>query len=231
MSIRTVGLITARGGSKRLPGKALLECAGRPMIDWTIAAAHDSGHVDELVLSTDDPMIAEHCRALGVSVPFMRPAELATDGASSIDVIVHAIAEMGWSVQHLLLLQPTSPARAGSDIANACDLAASHPEASIMSVTRLDHPLSWLWQDDGARRKLADSYTLPPDNAVLYRPNGAVYMRRADKIAAERLLISEADCVFYEMPKLRSVDVDTRDDLDLADQILRAGGSGAIGHE
>ncbi len=201
------------------------------MIDWTIAAAQASGRLDELVLSTDDPMIADHCGKLGVSVPFIRPAELATDGASSIDVIVHAITEMGWCEQHLLLLQPTSPTRAASDIAGACDLAAAHPEASILSVTRLDHPLSWLWQDDGKRHKLSGSYRLPPDNAMLYRPNGAMYLRRAENIATERVLISEADCVFFEMPKLRSVDVDTQDDLDMADHILRAGVPGMTGHE
>lgn len=226
--MRTVGLITARGGSKRLPRKALLDCAGKPLIDWTIEAARQAGCLDTLVLSTDDEEIAEHCRTLGVLVPFLRPAELATDSATSIDVIIHAIMAMGWSGQHLLLLQPTSPARTAGDIAAACALAAGHPDASILSVTRLDYPLSWLWQDDGSRQKLSRTHQLPPDSATLFRPNGAIYLRRSDRILAERLLISEADCKFYEMPKQRSVDVDTQDDLDLADSILRGSRVGTV---
>lgn len=220
--MRFVGLVTARGGSKRLPRKALLPCAGRPLIDWTIDAARDAAVMHEFVVSTDDHEIAEHSRSLGASVPFLRPSALAADDARSLDVVVHAIEAMGWKDEHVILLQPTSPTRTASDIVGACDLAATRPEASVLSVMRLDYPLSWLWRDDGQRRKLSHSCNLPPDDAPLFRPNGAIYLRRASAILEDRQLISEQDCLFYEMPKVRSVDVDTWEDLDLADRILRS---------
>ena len=113
-SPRFLGLITARGGSKRVPRKNLLPVAGKPLLAWTVEAATSARRLDRLVLSTDDSEIAAIGRQYGADVPFERPAQLASDTASGHDVIVHALAalaEHGDHYDYVVVLQPTSPLR------------------------------------------------------------------------------------------------------------------------
>ena len=88
---KLLALITARGGSKRLPKKNILKLANKPLIAWTIEASLKSPYIDEVIVSTDDVEIAEISRSYGADVPFIRPPELATENASSIDVLKHAV--------------------------------------------------------------------------------------------------------------------------------------------
>ena len=90
-SKRTLALIPARGGSKGLPHKNVLEVGGKPLIAWSIEAALASAHIDAVVVTTDDEQIAEVARAYGAEVPFLRPAELALDTSPSIDAVLHAL--------------------------------------------------------------------------------------------------------------------------------------------
>src|SRR5687768_8742267 len=86
-----LAIITARGGSKGIPGKNILPVAGRPLLQWTVDAARASQHIDRLILSSDDPAIIEVARNMGCEAPFQRDAVLATDEASSIDVVTDAL--------------------------------------------------------------------------------------------------------------------------------------------
>lgn len=109
-----VALIPARGGSKGIPRKNLALCGGRSLLDWTAEAALHSGLIDRVVLSTDDSEIAEAGRALGLDVPFLRPADLAGDAALMLGVMQHCLIEMrraGEAIEAIVLLQPTSPFR------------------------------------------------------------------------------------------------------------------------
>ena len=114
----TFGVIPARGGSKRLPRKNVRDLCGKPLIAWTIEAATKS-QLDEFIVSTDDTEIATVSWRCGADVPFQRPAELATDTAKSVDVMIHAAK---WCEDHIqrpdyvFLLQPTSPTRTHADI-------------------------------------------------------------------------------------------------------------------
>ena len=111
-----LALIPARGGSKGVPGKNIRPAGGKPLIAWTIEAAKCSRYIDRLILSTDDPAIVAVAKQFGCDVPFMRPAELATDQADSMVVVRHALQAIGERYDYLVLLQPTSPLRIAADI-------------------------------------------------------------------------------------------------------------------
>src|SRR5437868_14236669 len=118
--VRVLGVITARGGSKGLPGKNLRPLAGTPLIAHTIDTALAAAAFDRLILSTDDETIAAAARSRGCDVPFMRPAELARDETPHLPVLQHAVR---WLAEHdryspdaVMILQPTSPLRRAQDI-------------------------------------------------------------------------------------------------------------------
>jgi CMP-N,N'-diacetyllegionaminic acid synthase len=128
---RILALIPARGGSRGLPRKNVLEVGGRPLISWSIEAALASAYVDAVVVTTDDAEIANVARACGAEVPFLRPPELALDTSPSIDAVLHALdalAALGREFEYLMLLEPTSPRarRCGSRNRDACSQRIEH---------------------------------------------------------------------------------------------------------
>jgi CMP-N-acetylneuraminic acid synthetase len=227
--IKTVGLITARGGSKSIPQKNVKPLAGKPLIAWTIEAALRSRQLSRVIVSTDDDEIARVAREWGADVPFMRPQELAQDDSPHLDVIVHAInwleSENESEVDYLMLLQPTSPLRTTADIDAAIMLAAEKNADAVISVCSThDHPyLSKQVTPDG---KLLDfverpqgylaRQTLPP----AYSLNGAIYLVRRN-ILMERADWYTDRTFAYIMPPERSLDIDSPWDLHLVDLILR----------
>lgn len=119
---RTLAIIPARGGSKGLPGKNIMNVAGKPLIEWTINTALTSELLTDFIVSTDDFSISEVAKEAGGKVPFLRPAELAGDSATSADVVLHCIAyfeQQGIFFDNIVLLEPTSPLRKRDDIDNA----------------------------------------------------------------------------------------------------------------
>ena len=109
---KVLGIIPARGGSKGLPGKNILETNGKPLISWTIQQANRSRYIDKVIVSTDDKKIAEIGKKEGADIPFIRPANLATDTAKTIDVVEHVISTLsknGENYDVIVLLEPTSP--------------------------------------------------------------------------------------------------------------------------
>ncbi len=138
--MKTLGIIPARGGSKGIPNKNLLQLGGKPLIAYTVEAARASGVIDRLILSTDSEAIAEIGRSLGVEVPFMRPPELASDDAPMLPVVQHAVSQMeqsGWVADIVVLLQPTSPLRRPERIQQAVELLKSSDCSSVVSVTEI----------------------------------------------------------------------------------------------
>src|SRR5437762_12313177 len=121
-----LGLIPARGGSKRIPGKNLISLGGKPLIAHTIEAARKSKKLSKVLVSTDDERIADYSRSLGADVPFLRPRELARDQSPTFDAAWHAVMSVekqrGARVDAVVLLQPTSPFRTSSHIAESIDL-------------------------------------------------------------------------------------------------------------
>jgi CMP-N,N'-diacetyllegionaminic acid synthase len=225
-----LGLITARGGSKGLPGKNLAPLAGKPLIGWTIDAAMAARSLARIIVSTDDSAIADTCRARGVDVPFLRPAELATDTASHLSVVDHALNHLRiqdrWVPDAVLLLQPTSPLRTAKDIDACATLADREGVEAVVSVCPAeDHPYLVKKLDPAGR--LAD-YVTPelryvrrqdfPPALVL---NGAVFLSRTESLARVRSFVPPGTLP-YVMRREDSVDIDTLEDLAKAEEILRS---------
>ncbi len=216
---RTVlALIPARGGSKGLPGKNILPVQGRPLLAWTVDAARGARCIDRVVLSSDDDAIITAALALGCEVPFRRPAPLASDTASSIDVVLHALDMLpGHDV--VVLLQPTSPLRTSTDIESACERFAASGAPACVSVSISAQSPYWMF-------RLGDNQTLVPliesppgatrrqDLPPVYALNGAIYVADAVWLRQSRSFLS-SDTVACVMPAERSIDIDTAADFEL----------------
>ncbi|MCP5437384.1 MAG: acylneuraminate cytidylyltransferase family protein [Chromatiaceae bacterium] len=222
--LRVLAVVPARGGSKGLPRKNVLDLAGRPLITWTLAAARDSQYVDRCVVSTDDVEIAEVSRAHGGDVPFMRPAELAHDSADTFGAIRHAIEQLpGFDI--VLILQPTSPLRTDADIDGTLVQMQAHAAPACVSVMEPAKSPYWCYRvnDDNRLVPLLDpaySRMRRQDLPQTFALNGAVYAARVDWLLQHQNCLSE-QTVAYAMPAERSVDIDTAFDLRLAELYLQ----------
>lgn len=213
-----LAVVTARGGSKGVPGKNILPIGGRPLIQWTIDAARGSRHIDRLILSSEDPAIIEIASKGGCEVPFRRDPALAGDEASSIDVVVDALQRVpGHDI--VVLLQPTSPLRTAADIDGAIQLLETSGAPACVSLRMADeHPyLTFRLGDGGVIARFAE----PPAGISLRRQdlpaawclNGAVYVARVEWFLRERSFLSP-QTVGYGMPAERSLDIDTLADVE-----------------
>src|SRR5688572_6686860 len=149
--MKVLGIITARGGSKGIPGKNLKALAGKPLLAYTIETARRCTALDRVILSTEDEAIAAAGRDLGCDVPFMRPLDLAHDETPHLPVIQHATRWMQERVNYqpdaVMILQPTSPLRSAEDITAAVLLLERSGADSVLSVNEVpvhSHPLRTL---------------------------------------------------------------------------------------
>ncbi|CAE6880905.1 Cytidylyltransferase [Vibrio sp. B1FIG11] len=113
---KVLAFIPARGGSKRLPRKNILPIAGKPLIGWSIDAAKGSEYIDDIFISTDDQEIADVAAGLGIPAPELRPEHLASDTASTANVLTYTLEKFGTDFDIVILLQPTSPLRTSQHI-------------------------------------------------------------------------------------------------------------------
>jgi CMP-N-acetylneuraminic acid synthetase len=224
-----LGIVTARGGSKGVPGKNIAPIGGKPLIAWTVEKAMQSGAIERLIVSTDDPAIADAARRAGAEVPFLRPPELAQDDTPHLPVIQHAVAHQraaGYGASHVVVLQPTSPLVAADDIAGCVRLAKSRGAAAVVSVTRFHGHPSWLmrieadgrlapWQPARAAAERRQ------DGATAFVPNGAVYVLAAELVRSGESWYGPSTLA-YEMPAERSLDIDDPWDLHVARLIFDA---------
>ena len=226
---KVLGLIPARGGSKGLPGKNIRHLCGRPLIAWTIDAARASRCLDAVVVSTDDDGIAAIAASHGAEVPFGRPAELAGDNASSIDVVIHAIdllAAAGRVFDLVVLLEPTSPLREASDIDNGLSRMLSLGASAVVSVCRAEsaHPAFMYRQRPDAR--LVPFMEQQPTGLrrqeiePLFFLVGTLYASRIDVLKAKRSFYHE-DTIAYEVPKWKSLEIDDLDDFLMVEALAK----------
>lgn len=224
---RVLALVPARGGSKGLPGKNIIDLGGKPLIAWTIEAARASRYVDEVVVSTDSEEIAAVARWHGAEVPFMRPAALAGDQASSFDTLLHAIdwyENNGPAIDLLLWLQPTSPLRTSEHIDGALRFYADRQAAAVVSVCETDHHPWWsnTLAEDGSMRDFLRPEALNTNRQDLppfYRLNGAIYLGEPQFLKRNGSFYGERTFA-YIMPRRHSVDIDDAMDLRLAETLL-----------
>lgn len=234
--IEVLAVIPARGGSKGVPRKNLREVGGRPLIAWSVdlgRQAVEAGLVRRAVISTDDPEIAAAARAAGGDVPFLRPAELASDRTRMAPVLRHAVLEMeaadGVRYDWVLLLQPTSPLRTLDDVRGALRMAAEAHTDSVISVVRVFdvHPVL-MKRIEGDR--LVPFCVPEPEGTPrqeyeppAYMRNGALYLSRRD-VVVERESIWGASVRPFVMPEERSLSIDTELHMRLADLLLGESG-------
>jgi CMP-N-acetylneuraminic acid synthetase len=218
--MRTLGLVPARRGSKRLPGKNIRRLRGKPLLAYTAEAALRAERLTAVVLSTDDPQIAEIGRTWGLAVPFLRPANLAQDGTPMLEVVRHALGTLqtrGEVFDAVCLLQPTHPLRRSRDI-DACIDLLEHSNADAV-VTVLPVPPAynpcWVYFPNGdgflrlsvgERDPIASSQHLPQ---AVHR-EGSVYVTRRRVVMEDgslygrRLLgylLDPKDCVNIDSPE------------------------------
>lgn len=222
---KIIAVIPARKGSKRLPNKNILTLARKPLVSWTIESALKSKYIDKIILSTDSDQISKLAIEMGIDVPFIRPKELATDTATSFDVVKHALNCCGDGFDIVLLLQPTSPLRTNEDIDGALDLLANKKAHAVVSVCDTEHsPLFCNTLDDSLSMKgflndkLKNKRT--QDLPKYYRINGAVYAIYINELLKENTFFVSDKIYAYIMPQKRSVDIDTKLDFKLAETIL-----------
>lgn len=215
---RVLALITARGGSKGLPRKNVLLAGGKPLVAWTVDAAISAECVDRVVLSSDDHEIMDAARSAGCDVPFCRPPHLASDVATSIDVVLHALNQLP-GYEYVVLLQPTSPLRTAADIDAAFELMIEIGAPSCVSVCDVDQSPYWMYRVAAGNRLQRllpeiDGITRRQDLPPIYVLNGAIYIARIDWLRANRSFVGE-ETVAYLMPKERSLDIDTAQDFEI----------------
>jgi len=142
-----IAIIPARGGSKRLPGKNIKLLADKPLIAWTIEAALESKVFDHVFVSTDCDEIAQVAKTFGAEVPFLRPAEIATDTATTNDVVTHLVEwfekEYNRAVTTVAILQPTSPLRNAKNVQEAFALMGNEDTKAVVSVCELEYPIQF----------------------------------------------------------------------------------------
>lgn len=223
--MRVLAIIPARGGSKGVPRKNIIDIQGKPLICYSIEAglaAEKQGLVQKVLVSTDDREIADIAKAAGADVPFLRPDYLSSDTAKSVDVMIHAYEfcrDRGEIYDTILLLQPTTPLRTADDIAESlrifkasgatsliscyreeyiCDLVSYHKEGDFAKALNPKH------NGGGRRQDLPD----------LYVRNGAIYITTVQQMIQNHRVFDDVPAM-YVMPKDRSVNIDCMDDVEM----------------
>ena len=214
-----LAIIPARGGSKRLPRKNILDLSGRPMISWSIDAGLKSKYIDKVVVSSDDDEILDIAKKLKAET-VKRPGELASDIATSNDVVKHTLENIE-EHDYIVLLQPTSPLRNYKHIDEAIKLLEKKSADAIISVCKTDHTPLWsnTLQEDGSLESFIKDEVIDKRSQDLkdyYRLNGAIYICKRDNFLKEETLFLKENIYAYIMDKESSIDIDEEIDLTIA---------------
>jgi len=221
--MKTLFLITARGGSKGIPGKNIKELAGIPLIHYSILFARLFAEDIDICLSTDSEDILESAKIINYKAPFIRPKNLALDDSGSYNVIVHAIKFykiMGIEYDNIVLLQPTSPIRLKTHLTEALSLYSNDIDM-VVSVTKT-HLYHYYYEKDGLLFPFGQIHQRRQDSEILYKHNGSIYI-----INTSSLLnysdFSKFKCVKkFVMDVDYSWDIDTIEEWNRIDHLLRS---------
>lgn len=208
-----IAVIPARGGSKGIPRKNIIDVAGKPLIAYTIETALASRYLDRVVVSTDDAEIVEVSKQYGAEVPFLRSAHLATDEAKTIDTVMDTLERINGTYDYVVLLQPTQPLRTTQQIDDAIQQVVEKDQSSLVSVEEvIDHPILYrtmtkegkllplLHQNSTVRRQDFEPY---------YKVNGLIYINKISDLTNDTSLNDNV----YAFLTHSVIDIDTREDL------------------
>jgi N-acylneuraminate cytidylyltransferase len=226
--MRILALITARGGSKRIPGKNIRPLGGKPLIVWSIDVAKDIVGIVDILVSTDDKNILEIAKNAGALVPWSRPPELATDTALSVDVCLHALEwyeKENGRIDGLMLLQPTSPFRSRKSVLQGIELFSSHDDhRPVIGVsTAKSHPM-WCFEiEKGVMRpfiKGGGLYMQSQDLPPAYVVNGAFYLISPEDLREHRSFYKSNGVPLVMEELNEGLDIDTKLDWMIAESVL-----------
>ena len=227
--MKFLAFVPARGGSKGIIGKNIIDLCDKPLIAWTIEAAQQSNYALDVFVSTDDEAIADVAAHYGAANHYRRPAELASDTATTVDAVADALnwlAVQGKHYDAVIVLQPTSPLRTTQHLDEAIALFFQSPQQPLVSVCEPAHPpyLLFTEQENGGWQRLAPVPQSGRRQDAHHRTaqiNGAIYIQLVSRFNDTHRFFEEDQTQFYFMPIAASVDIDTPVDLALA-QILLA---------
>ncbi len=229
MNLNFLAIIPARAGSKRLPNKNILNLKNKPLIAYSIEAGINSKYINEVIVSTDSEEIAKISGEYGAKTPFLRPEHLASDTASSLDVVRHTILfyrdNLNLTFDYLVLLQATSPLRTSSDIDSAIEYLIQKQADCVISVCEAEHSPLWmntldsdLSMDNFIDKELENKRS--QDLKKYYRINGAIYIVKVDRFLTENSLFLKTNSFAFIMDRKKSIDIDEELDFKLAEIIL-----------
>lgn len=223
---KVLAVIPARGGSKTLPNKNLAPIKGMPLVGWTIKAAQKVKQIDKVLVSTNNNKIRDFCKSQGAEVPFLRPAKYSGDSIHSVHVVIHALNWLknkeNYQPDVVLMLLPTSPTRKSVHVLESLNLYLESGADSVIGVC----PTSPI----GSLRHIRDNRLEPvieqknhnfqrQDVDEIYAVNGAIYVS-SPKTILEHESFHLPNSIPYVMPKENSIDVNTYEDLKLAEKLL-----------
>jgi CMP-N,N'-diacetyllegionaminic acid synthase len=229
--LHILGIIPARGGSKSIPKKNLVELCGKPLISWSIDIGNalcKSGHLHRCIVSTDSEEIARVAEAYGGDVPFLRPEDAASDTAKAIAYVNHALRflrSIGEHYDAVLILQPTSPVRDLQQMQAAIQKFSEGNSDSLISCYQEDYIndlVMYHEQTTGILRPKVVNHNKGvrrQEHGHLFIRNGTIYITRTHFIEATGQLICDSP-MFIKMSKSDSVNIDTMEDLELLRRIL-----------
>lgn len=218
-----LAIIPARGGSKRLPRKNVLDLCGKPIIAYSIEAALKSKYIDKVIVSSDDEEILDISKKFGADI-IKRPIDLANDTATTFDTIKHTIDNFE-KYDYIVLLQPTSPLRNEKHIDEAIQLLEEKNADAIVSVCEMDHSPLWsntLPKDGNMSNFLKDEILnkRSQDLEKYYRLNGAIYICKTEKLIENKSFFLKDNIFAYIMNRENSVDIDEEIDFKIAEVLI-----------
>jgi len=221
---KVLAIIPARGGSKGVPRKNIRLLGEKPLIGWTIEAALGASFIDRLVLSSDDSEISEVATIFGCEVPFVRPSELASDSASTVAVVNHALSSLDDKFDVVVLLQPTSPFRTSKHIDEAIKIMVERNAKSVVSVVKINKSPEWMYWLDQKSMEISQILegsvaSRRQESRSAYSLNGAIYIIDVSLFREINGFICP-NTVAYLMTETESLDIDTPEDFDYAKFIL-----------
>jgi len=224
-----IAVVPARGGSKGLPGKNIKMLGNRPLLSWPIHTAKESAYIQRVILSTDETTFAEIGRQAGAEAPFIRPSELASDTANSIDVVTHALGFLAEKFDYIVLLEPTSPLTSASLLDSAIQALIDnrqHADACVGVVQEINAHPNFLFeqQENELLRPFLDHEMgvgiRRQDVSKVFRPEGSFYISDIEALKENQSFYHKRT-MGYEVPDWMSYEIDNPLDFTIIEAIAR----------
>lgn len=223
--LKILAIIPARAGSKRVINKNIRDLGGIPLIGWTLKDLNKSKYIDHSYVSTDSSEIQKVSESYKIDSHPLRPSEFASDTASSVDVVMDVIDHKKTGFDIIVLLQPTSPFRKIEDVDKAIEFFISKKAKSVTSVCETESHPSW-------SAKLPENHSMQEmikniqskrsqDLEAFYRLNGAIYITTVNDFRQNKSFFAPEDAYAYVMKRIDSIDIDTEEDLLMAQGLVK----------